>query len=325
MERSLDVPLAPPPAPITPPPALVVSTPPAVTSTSAPVAPAPTPAPKVLTMNFLSRHKLGVSLLGGLLVTGTSIIPRIWPGIASHTHTRSGPASMLSLKSGDMVYVDAGEALLGATLKRVFVKGFYIDKTEVTNRVFLDFCQTTNRTPSPEIASSPGENPVVNVTFDDAQAFCGWASKRLPTGDEWEKAARGSNGQPYPWGGTLDYERANIPKDVAGASAATLTPAGSYSSGRSPYGALNLLGNAWEWVDTRAEPPEGHEFEVYEKTEFPNLFPPLSRTEPFYQIRGGSFRYLSDNPAALIWDWATVPKRAATPQIGFRCAKDPEP
>jgi serine/threonine-protein kinase len=275
--------------------------------------------------DFLVRHKLGTALLAvfGLIATSIILVKAMNGRIpGSRLRPEHSNAPLLSTRGGDMAYVAGGNALLGVKRTSVFVKSFYIDITEVTNQAFLEFCHSTDRTPAPNVASLPGDIPVVNVTFDDAQTFCGWASKRLPTAEEWEKAARGSNGQAYPWGDTWDYARANIPKDDAAAQVAGLAPVNAYPSGRSPYGALNLLGNVWEWVNMRAEAPEGQEFEIYQQKEFPHLIPPLSRTEPYYQIRGGSFAFVPADPAALIWDWSPVPERAATPQIGFRCAKD---
>jgi formylglycine-generating enzyme required for sulfatase activity len=221
--------------------------------------------------------------------------------------------------------VEAGEAKLGRDRHPVPVRSFYIDKTEVTNDAYLTFCREMRRAVPSRADEAPLDYPVVNVTFDDAQAFCRWAGKRLPTAEEWEKAARGAEGRVYPWGDALDYERANIPKDKAAANSAVLASATGYESGKSPYGALNMLGNVWEWVDARAEAPEGDEFELYRRKEFPDLHPPLSRTEPYYQIRGGSYKYLPPDPARLTWDWAPVPERAPKAQIGFRCAKDVKP
>jgi formylglycine-generating enzyme required for sulfatase activity len=221
-----------------------------------------------------------------------------------------------------MVFVPGAEALLGPNLKRTFVGEFYIDKVEVTNQTFLEFCQATGHPLPPGIRLAPSDNPVVNVTNDDARSFCRWAGKRLPTPEEWEKAARGANGQLYPWGSQLDYALANVPRDDSAAKAAKLASAMAYESGKSPYGALNMLGNAWEWVDAVAPVPHGDEFRVYLRT-FRDLVPPLSATEPFYYARGGSYEFVDPNPAELISDpGSPLPARARKPDVGFRCAMD---
>jgi formylglycine-generating enzyme required for sulfatase activity len=234
--------------------------------------------------------------------------------------THPKPA-LLSLPSGDMVYVDGGEALLGPNRKPAMVASFYIDKTEVSNRAYLDFCRATGHAPPKGIEKSPGENPVVNVTNADASSFCGWAEKRLPTAEEWEKAARGATGQSYPWGNDLDFDRANVPRDAAAARTAKLAPVTAYESGKSPCGALNMMGNAWEWVDAVAPAPSGEEFRMYQRI-FRALVPPLSATEPFYYARGGSFQFVVATPADLISDpGSPLPARALKPDVGFRCAR----
>jgi serine/threonine-protein kinase len=245
---------------------------------------------------------------------------------AKGTSTGTNPSLPRTLpsKSGELVLVDGGEAQLGEYRQWVNVPSFYIDKTEVTNQLFLDFCQDRHRTPPPGAELKPHENPVVNVTFADAEAFCDWAGQRLPSAHEWEKAARGPGGRTYPWGDTMDYSRANIPKDEAAKKKAALAPATSYESGASFYGALNMLGNAWEWVNTGADAPTGSDFEYYRNKLFPNLKPPLFQSDAFYQTRGGSFQFVA-KPEVLIWDSAKVPARAHEPDIGFRCAKDASP
>ena len=250
--------------------------------------------------------------------------PRIAGAEGTSKGTNPSLSPSLTLASGDMVLVEGGEARLGKDLRPVNLPGFYIDRTEVTNQHFLEFCQATQHKAPPGTAQMPRDNPVVNVTFDDAQAFCGWAGKRLPSAGEWEKAARGTDGRIYPWGNVLDYTRANIPKNEAAAKSAALASATAYDSGSSIYGALNMLGNAWEWVNTRDEAPTGSDFEYYRKNAFGDLKPPLSPTEPFYQTRGGSFKFVA-KPEVLIWDSSPIPARAHKPDIGFRCAKDARP
>ena len=224
----------------------------------------------------------------------------------------------LTLPSGDMTLIPAGSALVGADRHQVDVAAFYIDITEVSNAAYVAFCRATGATIPPEAQSNP-DLPVVNVTFSDAQAFARWAGKRLPRPDEWEKAARGEHGQLLPWGEALDVTRAN----VAGSA---LQPVRSHIDGQSPYGVLNLIGNAWEWVDARVSPGKAQIDNLSAESWARALRPPLSADEPYVQIRGGSFSVLpgakADALPQLVYDFAILPARAGRPEVGFRCVRD---
>lgn len=134
-----------------------------------------------------------------------------------------------------------------------YLSSFYIDKYEVSNENYKIFVDKTNY-PKPSHwldGNSPfpidvGKHPVTNVDFKDASAFCAWANKRLPTTQEWEKAARGNDGRLYPWGSKYDKSRCNTVEERKG----NTTPVDSYSLGVSPYGIFNLCGNVNEWTSS---------------------------------------------------------------------------
>ena len=144
-------------------------------------------------------------------------------------------------------YSDEGPA------HRVYLKDFYIDKYEVTNRKYYIFCQATDHKPPRfwgGLKYPEGEDflPVHNVTFYDASAYAEWVGKRLPTEAEWEKAARGLDHYIYPWGNEFNPGAANVSRAGKSKSKHKLRPVGSFPQGISFYGAHDMIGNVWEWV-----------------------------------------------------------------------------
>ena len=217
-------------------------------------------------------------------------------------------ATTIAASAGDMVLVPAGDFEFGKDRQHASLPAFYMDKTEVTNAAYQQFCSATGRPlPAGFAAGQPGL-PVVNVSILDAHAFANWAGKRLPTGKEWEKAARGTDGRNYPWGDAQDGSRANL-------ASTGLRPATDFPGGASPYGVLQMEGNAWELVEELAQPSQ----QALENFRIA-LKPPPTPDEPWYAIRGGGF----DTPLTdtLLWDFTTVPARWKAPNLGFRCAKD---
>ncbi len=143
----------------------------------------------------------------------------------------------------------------------VYLDEYYIGKYEVTNAQYKKFCDATGRSypVDPDFTGMPNyftnypDYPVVNVSWNDAKAYCDWADLRLPTEAEWEKAARGTDGRTYPWGSKEPdaggFYRANYYIGEKGKSDGFqyTSPVGSYECGKSPYGCYDMTGNVWEW------------------------------------------------------------------------------
>jgi len=217
-------------------------------------------------------------------------------------------AKTLQTPSGDMVLVPEGKFLFGQNKVEVSLPAFYIDRTEVPNRVYETFCSGQHHDLPKDFPRDKPEYPVVDVTIADARAFAQWAGKRLPTEPEWEKAARGTDGRAYPWGD----EKGASPANVGGKE---LRPVSDFPEGASPWGALNMVGNAWEFVDGVVTPSR-EALASFRKA----MKPAPTASEPWYLIRGLSFAEGWSDRA--IFDSATVPARFSGERIGFRCVKD---
>jgi formylglycine-generating enzyme required for sulfatase activity len=198
-----------------------------------------------------------------------------------------------------MIYIPAGNFLSGEHNTPASLPAFYIDETEVSNADFTEFCKVTGckaPTAAPDL-------PVVRVTVVQAREYAAWKGKRLPSALEWERAARGTNGNQYPWGDTGDQKLANL-------STKGLKPVKSYA----PYPEYQMAGNAWEMVEGNVEA------NAEAKAAFAKLLtPPLTPDDKWITMRGGSFN--TPLKAAVAWDFARIPERYSSTDIGFRCAK----
>ncbi|MBZ5586381.1 MAG: protein kinase [Acidobacteriia bacterium] len=230
-------------------------------------------------------------------------------GLRPKTAPGSDLAKSITTPAGEMTLVPAGAFLYGEQKEPATLPAFYIDRTEVTNAAYARFCGETNHALPEGFPQDKPKYPVVNVSIIDAQAFARWTGKRLPTGREWEKAARGEKGQTFPWGEEPDRSRAAL---------GLLLPveAAAFPKGASPYGALQMVGNVWELVDQLSTPSEHTRESIGGR-----LKPPPGPEEPWYAIRGGAYDFKELLPA-LVWDSTTVPARWKDANIGFRCVKD---
>jgi eukaryotic-like serine/threonine-protein kinase len=197
------------------------------------------------------------------------------------TPTLSIGSTMIGADGVTLVYVPAGEFTMGSDVNPdeqpihiVYLDAYWVDETEVTNKLFSSFVGATDyQTDAEKIGSSyvwHGSNwaqinganwrhpigpnsdisgkekhPVIHISWNDAVAYCKWVGRRLPSEAEWEKAARGTDGRAYPWGN-------NIPNDNLlnfNNSIDDTTEVGKYPDGKSVYSAYDMAGNVWEWVN----------------------------------------------------------------------------
>jgi formylglycine-generating enzyme required for sulfatase activity len=150
-----------------------------------------------------------------------------------------------------MARVEAGVFLSGLREKPIWLDEYWIDVFPTTNADYERFVRATgHRAPKHWAGGTCPENlanhPVVHVTWRDACAYAAWAGKDLPSSQQWEKAARGSAGNPYPWGRQETFAKCNVRESGQGST----TPVDCYRSGVSPYGVYDLCGNTWEWCST---------------------------------------------------------------------------
>lgn len=250
------------------------------------------------------------------------------------TCSRRPPEGMIAVPAGDFIrgtdevdeahfaeeqgivkpwFVDEGPA------QKVFLPLYYIDQTEVTNAQYAEFIRSTRRTPpghweNGQYAKGSDRFPVVMVSWQDAQDYCHWKGGRLPTEAEWEKAARGPDGRRYPWGDEFDLKKANV-----GGQSQDLTPAGNYPEGKSPYGALDMIGNVWEWTADWYHPYPGSKYQSKEYG------------KQLKVIRGNSWSAIGHFPSEvqkeLVKHHSTVTFRLFAPpdstisDVGFRCVR----
>lgn len=192
--------------------------------------------------------------------------------------------------------------------RKVRLKGFYIDRTEVTNRQYARYLKATGAKPPMHWANGSymkglDDFPVLYVTWNDAQAYAKWAGKRLPTEEEWEKAARGPDGLIFPWGNHFDVDKAaTADSDLrlmghALCNSSSANQTGHAPGDKSPYGAMDMAGNVREW--TSSSDPEHPSMKV---------------------VKGGS--WLDLNLVARGSHREFVNKFFKSHVIGFRCVKD---
>jgi formylglycine-generating enzyme required for sulfatase activity len=225
------------------------------------------------------------------------------------------------------------DAMTGMKGRRVFLYDFRIDRREVTTAEYRECVAAGSCDLTPLVTGDvrfiQDEWPIVSVTYDDAQRYCEWRGKRLPTEAEWEKAARGTDARRWPWGNVDSIDRANRgaveptelrPYTRMGTGTTTdesdgskiLVPPGSHPFGKSPYGADDMAGNVAEWV------ADWYSETSYQPINVKAMDPAGPHTGTYRVVRGGGF----DDPRMFA---RTYIRRRALPtqrsiSRGFRCA-----
>ncbi|MEI7831813.1 MAG: SUMF1/EgtB/PvdO family nonheme iron enzyme [bacterium] len=192
----------------------------------------------------------------------------------------------------------------------VELDAYYIYKNEVTVGQYRKFLASNNgRLPDEPAWKWQDNQPIVNVSWDDAKAYANWAGATLPTEAQWEMAARGTDGRIYPWGNTWDASKARCSTKIF-SDAWQPSAVGSYPGGASPYGCLDMAGNVWEWCDDFYSP------DFYLKS--PTKFPAGPATGATHILRGGSWGDYNPNYFRSTFR----PSRTASTKsndCGFRC------
>ncbi len=197
------------------------------------------------------------------------------------------------------------------------IKAFFIDKFPVTNAQFKQFLDDSHYAPKDTLnflrdwknGTYPrgwGKRPVTWVSLEDARAYATWAGKRLPHEWEWQMASQGPDGREYPWG--FDWQPANVPTPEIGRTMRSPDPVDAHPQGASPYGAMDMVGNVWQWTDeytdehTRAAIVRGGEY---------------------YQPQGSIWyfpqAYRNDEHSKVL---LMAPSYDRSGGVGFRCVRD---
>ncbi len=179
------------------------------------------------------------------------------------------PSSMTGEDGMTLLYVPAGKFTMGSDssgyldempIHKVNLDAFWVDQTEVTNKMYsmcvnAGICKQPTSKASYTRPSYYGNTdydnyPVIHVDWNMAKTYCDWVDRRLPTEAEWEKAARGTDGNMYPWGNYVPNNDLANYNSVVGDT----TAVGTYPNGKSAYGTLDMAGNVWEWVSSLYQP-----------------------------------------------------------------------
>jgi formylglycine-generating enzyme required for sulfatase activity len=222
----------------------------------------------------------------------------------------------------EMATIPAGNFIMGEDYvkkavgpkHKAFLEEYKIDRFDVTNRQYEEFVKKTGRKPpkhwiEKRVLIEKKDHPVTFVSWFDAEAYCEWKGKRLPTEMEWEKAARGVDGRIFPWGNEFVRENANVYMLGIGDT----TPVGQFEKGKSPFSVYDMAGNVFQWTFDWFKPYPNNQH-----LDNPNY------GETHKVLRGGSFydcSYYKCGPSFQAFNRIALLPKTVSVSIGFRCAK----
>jgi formylglycine-generating enzyme required for sulfatase activity len=263
----------------------------------------------------------------------TLIVPWV-PAVLTAGPAPAPPSDVRGADPAPMVHVPAGPFPMGVPAgdrdggrdeyprHEVLLDAYDIDTYEVTHGRYAEFIKATGHrapqhTKNPArtlwtgsaVSESLRDRPVINVDWYDADAYCRWAGKRLPTEAEWEKAARGTDGRRFPWGNVEPTDK-HLNYNQRWQGEKTLMPVGSYEAGKSPYGAYDMAGNVWEWVADWYDPL------YYEKSPAANPKGPETGSQKVLRSSGWSV----ETPLVRIFTRVQSDPLNRNDSTGFRCA-----
>jgi formylglycine-generating enzyme required for sulfatase activity len=251
---------------------------------------------------------MNMQTLRSLFLGGVLAYAAAFGGATAAAQAAGVPEGMVLVPAGAFqMGTNRGEGLVGEDAQpqhAVTLPAFYIDKTEVTNAAYKKYCDTSGYPAPPnwdngKIPDGEENFPVTHINWHEARAYAVWAGKRLPTEAEWEKAARGEDGRDYPWGSSWNPGNVVTNQDKPSA-------VGSHPGGASPYGALDMAGNVFEWTSDW--------YDAYPGSNFKSPF-----YGTFYKIvRGGGFD--GNNSLSKTTYRCLMRPTSRIEWVGFRCA-----
>ena len=232
---------------------------------------------------------------------------------APYQNTVDG-AKMILIPAGDFLMgsPDTDQSAVAAETpqRKVYLDAYCIYVNDVTVAQYRKFCAATGKQmPAMPEWGWQDDYPIVNVNWNDAKAYADWAGVSLPTEAQWEKAARGTDGRLFPWGNTWDTTKCC---NSFWSSPGSAAPVGNFPAGASPYGMLDMAGNAFQWC------ADWYDANYYQHA--PSRNPTGPATGTVRVLRGGSWR--STNTSFL----RTAARSGVDPKMGydsfgFRCAR----